>query len=62
MDWKEVGEKARDARLKKGLSQADVACELGVSSAFICQIEAGQKKPSAENLIKLSKLLRVKFF
>ncbi len=62
MDWNELGEKAREARIKKNMSQVEVAKALGVSSAFICQVETGKKKPSSENLIKLSQLLKVKFF
>lgn len=62
MDWIKIGEKIKQARIKKGLSQTDVAKLMGVSNAFICQLESGKKKTSVENLIKLSKTLKVKFF
>ena len=62
MDWKEIGGKIKDARTKKGLSQAQVAEKINVSTAFICQLETGTKKASADNLAKLSKTLGIKFF
>lgn len=62
LDWEKIGEKIKEARIKKGLSQTDIAKAIGVSNAFICQLESGKKRMSAENLLKLSKVLKVKFF
>lgn len=62
MDWKEVGIKIKTAREKKKLTQVQLAKKMDVSGAFICQLEAGTKRASADNLAKLSKLLNIKFF
>lgn len=62
MDWIKIGTDIRNAREKKGMLQIDLAKELGVSNVFISQIEASKKKPSAENLIKISKILDINFF
>lgn len=44
------------ARKKAGLSQADVAEELGVSSAAVCQWETGRTVPDARKLPKIAEL------
>lgn len=62
MDWIRIGIDIKHAREKKGMLQIDLAKELGVSNVFISQIEASKKKPSAENLIKISKILDINFF
>lgn len=62
MDWNSIGSKIKEARIKKGISQTKLASDMKVSSAFICQLEAGIKKASADNLAKISKLLEVNFF
>jgi len=62
INWKDVGNKIRDARIKLGMSQTELAKAIGVSNQFLCQVEAGKKGVSAENLAKLSKLLKVNFF
>lgn len=38
-----LGEKLRKAREERGLSQTDVAKEIGVKSAFISSVEKGSK-------------------
>lgn len=49
----------RNARLKKGISQKEVAITLGVSAPSVSDWESGKKKPNGDNLIKLSALLGV---
>ncbi len=62
MDWDEIPKKIKDTRIKKGMSQKDLAKLAGVSNVFICQIESSKKKPGVENLLKISKILDIKFF
>ena len=61
-DWKEVGQKVYEARMKDGISQTQLAEKVGVSNQFICQIEAGKKGVSVETLAKLSDALGISFF
>ena len=62
MNWVKVGKQIKKERKKKGLLQSDLAKLLGVSASFICQLEAGKKRTSVDNLVKLSKVLEINFF
>ena len=44
------------ARKKSGLSQADVAEKLGVSSAAVCQWETGKTMPDPRKLPKIAEI------
>jgi transcriptional regulator with XRE-family HTH domain len=60
-----VGEKIRSAREEMGLSQIELAKELGFESATaVSLIENGERNLSTENLVRLSKILQrdVKYF
>ena len=59
IDLKVVGARVRIARLLQGRTQADLAKQLEVTPAFICQLEAGTKQPSHDTLAAISVLLRV---
>ena len=52
-----MGERIREARRKKGLSQEEVARELGISRQAVTKWEGEQSAPSAGNLKKLAALL-----
>ena len=52
-----MGEQIREARRKKGLSQEEVARELGISRQAVTKWEGEQSAPSAGNLKKLAALL-----
>ncbi len=54
-----LGSRIKQLRELKGLSQKDVARKLGVNRASISQIESGDRKVSAEELLKLSKLFNL---
>lgn len=45
------------ARKKAGLSQAEVAEKLGISSAAVCQWETGKTMPDPRKLPKIAELL-----
>lgn len=44
------------ARKKAGLSQAEVAVALGISSAAVCQWETGKTAPDSRKLPKIAEL------
>ena len=52
----EFTEKLRSLRKAAGLSQAEVAKQMGVSVVRITNIETGKKAPTTEQLKKMSKL------
>lgn len=54
------GEKLRALRQKKGLNQTMLAQRMGYSTqAYISELESGKKKPTAEFILKVSRLFRV---
>ena len=55
----QFGKKLREARLKKNLSQGDVARILGVHRTYISGLERGRRNPSLLTVQKLAKALRV---
>ena len=52
-----LGERIREQRKAKGMSQEMVAGHLGVSRQAVAKWESGQSAPSAENLHRLAELL-----
>lgn len=54
LDPKNISEKLVNLRLKKNVSQTQVAESLGITKAAISQYESGQRIPSDEVKIKLS--------
>ena len=60
MEKTEIGVYIEALRLKKGMSQRELAKESGVSHTEINRIEGGEReKPSAKTLAKLSGILNV---
>ena len=51
--------KLRECRDQSGLSQKQVAFEVGVKPPTVSQWESGIKSPSRENILKLAKLYQV---
>jgi transcriptional regulator with XRE-family HTH domain len=49
-----IGERIRNLRIGKGLSQQEVAGRLGLQPAALCHFETGLRIPSFENLRKLA--------
>lgn len=49
----------REAREKRGLTQADLGKEAGLPSTTISHFESGSRKPSFDNLRRLTKALSV---
>lgn len=55
----EFGERLREVRSKKGLSQQELADAMGLTQASISQFEKGQRLPTPANITKLSEILEV---
>lgn len=53
------GNRLKDLRLRRGLTQANLAEMLGVQRVSIGQIENGQRKVSIEEAIKLSEIFQI---
>ena len=49
----------KDIRIRKGLSQANVAEALGVSSVVYSRYETGSRQPTTETLIQLADIFGV---
>jgi transcriptional regulator with XRE-family HTH domain len=52
-----VRNRIKTIRLKKKLSQGDIAKILGVHSTYISQIERGIRNPTLKNIEKIAKAL-----
>jgi transcriptional regulator with XRE-family HTH domain len=55
----QFGKNLREARLKKKLSQGDVAGILGVHRSYISGLERGRRNPSLLTVHKVAKALGV---
>ncbi|OGH48541.1 MAG: hypothetical protein A3G66_03275 [Candidatus Levybacteria bacterium RIFCSPLOWO2_12_FULL_39_17] len=55
----QFGKKLREVRLKKKLSQGDVAKILGVHRSYISGLERGMRNPSLLTVQKVAKALGV---
>jgi transcriptional regulator with XRE-family HTH domain len=55
----QFGKKLRETRLKKKLSQGDVARILGVHRTYISGLERGKRNPSIMTVHKIAKALHV---
>jgi len=54
-----IGQRLRDMRKRRGLSQADLARRVGVTSSSISQVESSQIYPSLSALLKRADVLAV---
>ncbi len=52
--WKNIGDRIKEARNKLGLTQAQLAKQVGVSSQTVWSWEAGRVKPTHEHLEELA--------
>lgn len=56
---KQFGEKLRQLRLARGLSQEELAFRSGVHRTYLGGIERGKRNPSLKNLAAIAKALGV---
>ncbi|MGZ3919690.1 MAG: helix-turn-helix transcriptional regulator [Bacteroidia bacterium] len=54
-----IGERIRRLRALKGLKQADVADEIGITSGAYAKIERGESDPNTERLLGIAKALKI---
>lgn len=59
MDYKELGRRIREERLKLHLTQAQLAEAVDISDTFMGAIERGERGLTLDTLIRLSKRLGV---
>jgi transcriptional regulator with XRE-family HTH domain/phage FluMu protein Com len=55
----ELGQRIYDERKKKGLSQTDLATEIGVSAKAVSKWETGEAQPTLENVSRLAEVFHV---
>jgi len=60
MSPQKIGKKLKEARLKLGLRQADVAKNAKVSVNYYARIERDEENPTIETLKGILKVLKVK--
>jgi transcriptional regulator with XRE-family HTH domain len=56
---KEFGERVRNLRLAKGLSQEELAFRAGMHRTYLGGIERGERNPALKNIAALAKALDV---
>lgn len=56
---KQFGERVRELRLAKGLSQEELAFKSGVHRTYLGGIERGERNPSLKNITAIAKALDV---
>ena len=49
-----TGEAIRKARLARGVSESDLAQDIGIPKAFLLSVEAGEKSPTLETLLLIA--------
>lgn len=54
-----LGQRIKEARLAKGLSQAELGKLIGVSKVTICWYESNSRTPTLENFEKLIEVLEI---
>lgn len=59
MELKGIGQMIRIARIKKGMTQADLAAKLDVSQGAVGQWEQGMTIPRPRHIVRLSSLLEI---
>ncbi|HXU27237.1 MAG TPA: helix-turn-helix transcriptional regulator [Bacteroidia bacterium] len=57
---KQIGENIRKYRLKKNLTQLDLAAACGFEESSIGRLENGNTNPTIKTLLKIAKALDVK--
>lgn len=56
---KEIGKRICQIRKKRSITQEDLALEAGLNRAYIGYIERGERNPSTDTLVKISKALNI---
>lgn len=59
LDYKEMGQRVKNERIKHNMSREKLAEVLDLSSVFIGQIERGERKMSLDTLCKIADYLNI---
>ncbi|MCL1964898.1 MAG: helix-turn-helix domain-containing protein [Firmicutes bacterium] len=59
MDYEAMGRRIRAFRKEQGMTQAELAESVGISTSFMGHIERGSRVSSLETMLKLSETLNV---
>lgn len=59
MDYKKLGKRIREERLRLNLTQEHLSEEIGISTAYLGQIERGERNITLDKLITLTNRLGV---
>lgn len=59
MDYKAIGKRIRNERISAEITQAELAEKVNVTTAYIGQIERGERKLSVETLFNIAIVLNV---
>ena len=59
IDYIIIGKRIKVFRLKKKITQEELAFQIGTSASYISNIESGKKKPSLQKLVQISETLGV---
>jgi transcriptional regulator with XRE-family HTH domain/Zn-dependent peptidase ImmA (M78 family) len=59
VEWADVGERMREARLAAGLTQEELGAAAGLDRTMIVKIESGNRRIDAMELVRLSSALQV---
>lgn len=59
MDYKKLGLRIKEYRIKINMTQEALAEAVGISAVFVSQIESGNRKPSLETVFSISTTLNV---
>lgn len=54
INYKKIGDRIRQYRSVRGITQEELAYMIGSSSAYICNVELGKKKPSLQMLSEIA--------
>lgn len=54
-----IGERLKEARIKKGITQEELGNLVGVTKVSVCGYELGTRTPSVDNFIQLTDVLDV---
>lgn len=54
--YAEIGTLLRNLRLRRGLSQFDLASASGINNSYLSRIENGERRPSPKILKKFSEI------
>jgi SOS-response transcriptional repressor LexA len=57
-EFAEIGNLVRNLRLRRGLSQSDLAHAAGINNSYLSRIENGERRPSPKILRRFSEILQ----